>query len=249
MWGARTGPMGSTNSCREADLGPRRVGISFRKLACRSDAVDEVLTAVRLNGLDFGAAHDRQALLMKATLAISVPSSSGPSGALSGSQEPNVTCSQQAWRANQSRIWLAAQQGDAADEAFGGMVARMDMPPHARAVSIGRGHRFAADPQCSADLWRRRNEADATRAWRRRASGGSLADRLRRPFEVRRSRRSLRGAPAWLTCPPVVSTAFSYRGRPWVWTSRLDRGTTLGAPERRSLVVASLLTGRRSHAG
>jgi hypothetical protein len=27
----------------------------------------------------------------------------------------------------------AAQQGDEADEAFGGMVASMDMPPHARA--------------------------------------------------------------------------------------------------------------------
>ena len=45
----------------------------------------------------------------------------------------------------------AAEQGDEADEAFGGMVARMDMPPHARAVSFGRGHRFAADPQCSTD--------------------------------------------------------------------------------------------------
>jgi hypothetical protein len=32
------------------------------------------------------------------------------------------------------------------------MVASMDMPPHARAVSIGRGHRFAAYPQCSADM-------------------------------------------------------------------------------------------------
>jgi hypothetical protein len=42
MWGARTGPMVSTNSCRQADLGPRRVGIHFKKLACRSDAVDEV---------------------------------------------------------------------------------------------------------------------------------------------------------------------------------------------------------------
>ncbi len=35
--------MATTNSCGEADLGPRRVGIHFRKLACRSDAVDEVL--------------------------------------------------------------------------------------------------------------------------------------------------------------------------------------------------------------
>ncbi len=28
-----------------------------------------------------------------------------------------------------------------ADEAFDGMVARMDMPPHARAVQVGRGPR------------------------------------------------------------------------------------------------------------
>ena len=46
----------------------------------------------------------------------------------------------------------ATEQGDEADEAFGGMVARMDMPPHARAVSFGRGHRFAAYPRCWADL-------------------------------------------------------------------------------------------------
>ncbi len=45
----------------------------------------------------------------------------------------------------------AAQQADAADEAFGGMAARLDMPPHARAGRVGRGHRFAADPQCYAD--------------------------------------------------------------------------------------------------
>ncbi len=48
-------------------------------------------------------------------------------------------------------IHHAAQQGDEADEAFGGMVARMDMPPHARAGRIGRGHRFAAYPRCSTD--------------------------------------------------------------------------------------------------
>jgi hypothetical protein len=53
--GARIGPMATTNSCGEMDLGPRRVGIHFRKLACRSDAVDEVLTEGRVNGLDFGA--------------------------------------------------------------------------------------------------------------------------------------------------------------------------------------------------
>jgi uncharacterized protein YijF (DUF1287 family) len=48
-------------------------------------------------------------------------------------------------------MWRAAEQGDEADEAFGGMVARMDMPPHARAAAVGRGHRFAAYPRCSMD--------------------------------------------------------------------------------------------------
>ena len=45
--------MATRNSCGETDLGPRRVGIHFRKLACRSDAVDEVLGW--RGGQDFGA--------------------------------------------------------------------------------------------------------------------------------------------------------------------------------------------------
>ena len=49
----------------------------------------------------------------------------------------------------------AAEQADAADEAQGGMVASMDMPPHARAGQVGRGHRFAAYPRCSADSGRK----------------------------------------------------------------------------------------------
>ncbi len=53
-----------------------------------------------------------------------------------------------------SELSGAAQQGDEADEAFGGMVASMDMPPHARAGQIGRGHRFAAYPRCSTDAVR-----------------------------------------------------------------------------------------------
>ena len=50
----------------------------------------------------------------------------------------------------------AVEQGDEADEAFGGTNpraasgARPQVPPHARAVSIGRGHRFAAYPRCYA---------------------------------------------------------------------------------------------------
>lgn len=38
----------------------------------------------------------------------------------------------------------AAEQAHEADEALGGTVARMEVPPHARAGANGRGHRFAA---------------------------------------------------------------------------------------------------------
>jgi hypothetical protein len=56
---------------------------------------------------------------------------------------------------------LAAEQGDEADEAFGGTNVRTasvtctEVPPHARAGQVGRGHRFAAYPRCSADPWTR----------------------------------------------------------------------------------------------
>jgi hypothetical protein len=49
----------------------------------------------------------------------------------------------------------AVEQGDEADEAFGGTNpraasgARPEVPPNARAGWIGRGHRFAAYPRCS----------------------------------------------------------------------------------------------------
>ena len=46
----------------------------------------------------------------------------------------------------------AAEQADEADEAFGGTVASTKVPPHARAGQVGRGHRFAAYPRCSADV-------------------------------------------------------------------------------------------------
>jgi len=45
----------------------------------------------------------------------------------------------------------AAQQADEADEAFAGTVPRMEVPAHARAGQVGRGHRFAAYPRCSVD--------------------------------------------------------------------------------------------------
>jgi hypothetical protein len=47
---------------------------------------------------------------------------------------------------------LAAEQGDEADEALGGTVAGMEVPPHARAGQVGRRHRFAAYSRCSADV-------------------------------------------------------------------------------------------------
>jgi ankyrin repeat protein len=37
----------------------------------------------------------------------------------------------------------------------------MDMPPHARAGSFGRGHRFAAYPRCSTDRWEVQVTAEA----------------------------------------------------------------------------------------
>ena len=73
------------------------------------------------------------------------------------------------------------------------------MPPHARAVSIGRGHRFAAYPRCSADLWRREHvEANpgADTALRLSGADGAAAS----PVPAWRSGApcfSRRGAIAW----------------------------------------------------
>jgi hypothetical protein len=64
---------------------------------------------------------------------------------------------------DEGAAWSAAEQGDEADEAFGGMVAGMDMPPHARAVSFGRGHRFAAYPRCWADRGAHRERLGVSR--------------------------------------------------------------------------------------
>ena len=55
----------------------------------------------------------------------------------------------------------AVEQGDEADEAFGGTNpraasgARPEVPPNARAVAVGRGHRFAAYPRCWAAVGQR----------------------------------------------------------------------------------------------
>jgi len=135
--------MGSTNSCRQTDLGPRRVGIHFRKLACRSDARDEALPCVVFRASSL--AHDRQALLMKATLAtlaVSEPSSRLGRVVRCRHRSPRAAtlhfeaaCSQQAWRTKQGRSRLAAQQRDEADKALGGTPSRPEVPPRAPAVS------------------------------------------------------------------------------------------------------------------
>ena len=65
--GVRVGPMSARNSFGQSDLTPPRGRPRFRKPACRSDACGEVLMnwLVRTST----PAHDRQALLMKMTLA------------------------------------------------------------------------------------------------------------------------------------------------------------------------------------
>jgi hypothetical protein len=46
----------------------------------------------------------------------------------------------------------AAEQGDEADEAFGGTVPRQKCRLMPAPVNFGRGHRFAAYPRCSTDV-------------------------------------------------------------------------------------------------
>jgi ketosteroid isomerase-like protein len=65
-------------------------------------------------------------------------------------EDEGLSCTSQEGQ-RRDRCRGAAEQGDEADEAFGGMVASMDMPPHARAACVWRGHRFAAYPRCSVD--------------------------------------------------------------------------------------------------
>jgi hypothetical protein len=45
----------------------------------------------------------------------------------------------------------AVEQGDEADEAFGGTVTRQKCRLMPAPVNFGRGHRFAAYPRCSVD--------------------------------------------------------------------------------------------------
>src|SRR5512140_1067172 len=74
-----------------------------------------------------------------------------------------------------------AEQGDEADEAFGGTNpraasgARPEVPPNARAVSFERGHRFAAYPRCWAD----QEECDAGTADRANSRDAAGQPRVR----------------------------------------------------------------------
>jgi hypothetical protein len=49
------------------------------------------------------------------------------------------------------RLGFAVEQGDEADEAFGGTVTRQKCRLMPAPVNVGRGHRFAAYPRCSTD--------------------------------------------------------------------------------------------------
>jgi hypothetical protein len=63
----------------------------------------------------------------------------------------------------------AAEQGDEADEAFGGTNPRAasgaqpEVPPNARAAADTRGHRIAAYPRCSTDVWEGEGATTANR--------------------------------------------------------------------------------------
>jgi hypothetical protein len=86
----------------------------------------------------------------------------------------------------------AAEQADEADEAFAGTVPRTEVPAHARAGQVGRGHRFAAYPRCSPDP----NEASS-----RKATHPCVVDAIRKPAAGKSSHASIghssRAAAAW----------------------------------------------------
>jgi hypothetical protein len=127
MRGASVGPMGSKEMCGEVDLGPRRVGIHFRKLACRSDAVDEVLTDSGSTVWTSAPAHDRQALLMNQT----EPGRSWPSSfparlrrsvdshreVVGLSRFSGLSPRRSAGQTRRTMLMAAVQQGDEADKA------------------------------------------------------------------------------------------------------------------------------------
>jgi hypothetical protein len=87
-------------------------------------------------------------------------------------------------------------------------MARPNMPPHARAAAIARGHRFAAYPRCSADLVERAVLTDGlASAGVRTLAGlcGSFFMLARRPDEV--DARMAAQAVKWRACAVVALAA------------------------------------------
>ena len=112
--------MAPTKSFDQLDLGPRRVGIHFRKPACRSVACDEVLGS-GLSGTS-APAHDRQALLMKVAVlpvadALRRLSEAFRNARATAGPLHAATASQRAHNEHHGqRPCEAVQQSDAADE-------------------------------------------------------------------------------------------------------------------------------------
>jgi hypothetical protein len=55
---------------------------------------------------------------------------------------------QRLWHIDADQVAGGVHLINEADEAFGGTLARKEVPPHARADWVGREHRFAAYPRC-----------------------------------------------------------------------------------------------------
>jgi hypothetical protein len=111
--------MATTKSCSQLDLGPRRVGIHFRKPACRSVACDEVLARglVRTST----PAHDRQALLIQGSRGRSGQFGSRIHGRPGSRPQPVAAGIQRHQTTTydehpEQRPCEAVQQSDAADE-------------------------------------------------------------------------------------------------------------------------------------
>jgi hypothetical protein len=84
------------------------------------------------------------------------------------------------------------------------MVARTDMPPHARADSFGRGHRFAAYPRCSTDL----DDRDASDESAEQMRGlRELMTWLKRPARVRQPEGEQENAQLRGPGPPPPDTS------------------------------------------
>jgi hypothetical protein len=111
--------MAATKSFGQLDLGPRRVGIHFRKPACRSVACGEVL-GWGLAGTSTPA-HDRQALLIQGSRGRSGQFASRIHGSTGSRCQPVAAGTQRHQTTTYDehpgqRPCEAVQQSDAADE-------------------------------------------------------------------------------------------------------------------------------------